>query len=116
MSVMNRGKEKVILPRSGPDDFWTEVHRHYAGDDQLRWKYLAMLSLRTNADWPLECIGRAFGHPKGHVSRCLRKIQQELQTNFDPPPELLRVRRDCRSDSRQRCPNTADERRNGAGE
>jgi hypothetical protein len=88
MSVMNADKVKVILPRSGPDQFWTEVHRSYAGEDQRTWKYLAMFSLRVNGGWALDHIGRAFGHPKGHVTRCLRRIERELRENFAPPPDL----------------------------
>jgi hypothetical protein len=37
MSVMNADKVKVILPRSGSDEFWTEVHRSYANDDPRKW-------------------------------------------------------------------------------
>jgi hypothetical protein len=88
MSIMNADKIKVILPRSGPDGFWTEVHRNYAGEDQRAWKYLAMFTLRVNGGWSLENIGRAFGHPKGHVMRCLRRIEQELRANFEPPADL----------------------------
>lgn len=88
MSVMNVDKVKVILPRSGPDAFWTEVHRSYAGEDQRTWKYLAMFTLRVNGGWSLDNIGRAFGHPKGHVMRCLRRIEQELRDNFAPPADL----------------------------
>lgn len=88
MSVMNADKVKVILPRSGPDHFWMEIYRHYAGDDQRTWKYLAMFVLRVNGGWAVEHIGRAFGHPKGHVTRCLRKIEQELRERFEPPDDL----------------------------
>jgi hypothetical protein len=88
MSVMNVDKVKVILPRSGPDGFWTTVYRSYAGEDQRAWKYLAMFTLRVNGGWSIDNIGRAFGHPKGHVTRCLRRIEQELRENFEPPAEL----------------------------
>lgn len=88
MSVMNSDKVKVVLPRSGPDQFWMEIYRSYAGDDQRTWKYLAMFVLRVNGGWAVEQIGRAFGHPKGHVTRCLRKIEQELRERFAPPDDL----------------------------
>jgi hypothetical protein len=88
MSVMNADKVKIILPRSGPDHFWTEIHRSYAGDDQRTWKYLAMFALRVNGGWALDHIGRAFGHPKGHVTRCLRRVERELREKFSPPADL----------------------------
>lgn len=88
MSVMNAAKVKVVLPRSGPDQFWTEVYRTYAGEDQRIWKYLAMFTLRVNGGWAVDHIGRAFGHPKGHVTRCLRRIEQELRERFAPPDDL----------------------------
>lgn len=48
-----------------------------------------MLALRENAGWPLEQIGLVFGHPKGHVTRCLVKIKQELRRRFHMSPEVL---------------------------
>jgi hypothetical protein len=83
---MNELGFKIVLPRGGPDEFWQQVHDHYAGASPLKWKYLAMLALRENAGWPLDCIGLAFGHPKGHVSRCLQQVSDELRRNFQPPP------------------------------
>lgn len=100
MSVMNADKVKVILPRSGADEFWTEVHRSYADDDPRKWKYLAMLSLRVNGGWPVECIGRAFGHPKGHVTRCLSRVQQELRDRFAPPPDAIALPEDRSTENR----------------
>lgn len=82
MSVMNRDKVKVVLPRSGPDEFWQLVEEHFAGEDLLKWKYLAMLALRENAGWPLDQIGLVFQHPKGHVTRCLEAIKRELRGRF----------------------------------
>ncbi len=82
MSTIRRDGTKIVLPKSGPDPFWKTVHEHYAGEDQRKWKYLAMLALRENAGWPLEKIGLAFGHPKGHVTRCLQRIKGEMQAEF----------------------------------
>ena len=62
MSVILPHGEKVILSRTGADEFWNRIREHYAVEDPRKWKYLAMLALRENAGWPLECIGRAFGH------------------------------------------------------
>ena len=89
MSTMRQDETKIVLPRSGPDDFWRLIHRHYAADDDKKWKYLAMLALRENAGWPLEHIGQVFGHPKGHVTRCLETIKGELRKRFRMSPELL---------------------------
>ena len=48
-----------------------------------------MLALRENAGWPLERIGVVFGHPKGHVTRCLSKIKSELRQHFEMSPNIL---------------------------
>lgn len=89
MSVARPNGTKILLPRSGPDQFWQLIHDHFAGDDARRWKYLAMLALRENAGWPLDRIGNVFGHPKGHVTRCLARIKQELREDFEASPEFL---------------------------
>jgi len=73
---------KIVLPRTGADVFWKTVHEHYAGEDQRKCKYLAMLALRENAGWPLDKIGMVFGHPKGHVTRCLDRIKRDLREEF----------------------------------
>lgn len=87
MSVM-RNSEKFILPRAEPKTFWSAIHDDYAGEDPRKWKYLAMLALRETANWPLDRIGRAFKHPKGHVSRCLERVKEELADRFRPEPPL----------------------------
>lgn len=48
-----------------------------------------MLALRENAGWPLDRIGKVFGHPKGHVTRCLARIKQEMRVTFNAEPEFL---------------------------
>ena len=50
-----------------------------------------MLALRENAGWPLEQIGLVFGHPKGHVTRCLVKIKCELRARFHMSPDVLEL-------------------------
>lgn len=82
MSTVNRHGVKVVLSRDGVNHFWQIVQRDFAAESGLKWKYLAMLALRENAGWSLEHIGLAFGHPKGHVSRVLEKIKQEIQDRF----------------------------------
>jgi len=89
MSVARPNGTKILLPRSGPDQFWQLIHDHFAGEDARKWKYLAMLALRENAGWPLDRIGNVFGHPKGHVTRCLARIKGELRQDFDASPEFL---------------------------
>ena len=89
MSITQQNGSKIVLPRTGPDDFWKLIHDHYAAEDPRKWKYLAMLALRENAGWPLERIGAVFGHPKGHVTRCLEKIKSELRLRFRMSPNIL---------------------------
>jgi hypothetical protein len=89
MSVSRPDGTKILLPRSGPDQFWQLIHDHFAGEDTRKWKYLAMLALRENAGWPLDRIGAVFGHPKGHVTRCLSRIKYELRKEFQAAPEFL---------------------------
>lgn len=89
MSVSKPDGTKIHLPRSGPDHFWQVIHQHFAGNDGRKWKYLAMLALRENAGWPLDRIGNVFGHPKGHITRCLSRIKEELRTRFAASPEYL---------------------------
>lgn len=83
MSVTRRNGTKVILPRSGPDAFWDALGEQFEADDERTWKYLAMLALRENAGWPVERIGRAFAHNKGHVTRCLERIKEEIRLRFN---------------------------------
>ena len=41
------------------------IIRHYAKADAAQVGYLAMLALRENAGWPLECIGYVFQPSQG---------------------------------------------------
>lgn len=99
MSVTRRNGTKIILPRTGADEFWKLIHENFAGEDERKWKYLAMLALRENAGWPLDKIGNVFGHPKGHVTRCLSKIKHDLREQFQSSPEFLELDPDSLSDS-----------------
>jgi hypothetical protein len=83
MSVINTQGLKVLLPRIGPDDFWTRVLDEYAAEQPRRWRDVAMLALRENAGWPLERIGLVFGHTRGHVARCLDRVKAELRERYD---------------------------------
>ncbi len=99
MSVMNEDHIKVLLPRSGVHQFWETVDQHYAQRDPRKWKYLAMLALHECAGWSLEQISRAFDCSKGHVSRCLKTVREDLQGRFRPPPDWhSRRRADARDD------------------
>lgn len=84
MSVVDSRQVKVLLPRSGLDPFWQRLLAEAAGDS-LRRKYLAMLALRENSGWPLDAIGGVFEHPKGHVSRVIRRLKNELREALSNP-------------------------------
>ncbi len=86
MSIVDRENKKVVLPRTGPDEFWQAVAEDFAGNDRRKWRYLAMLVLRETAGWPLEYIARTFKHKPGHITRCLDRIKEELQSTFFSPP------------------------------
>lgn len=88
MSTINQDGTKVVLPRRGPDEFWRSIRKHYAGRDRRKWTHLAMLALRESAGWNLDWIGMAFGHTKGHITRCLQQVRGEVQRTFLFPPEL----------------------------
>ena len=98
MSVTKRNGTKIILPRTGPDEFWKLIYDNFAFEDARKWKYLAMLALRENAGWPLDRIGNVFGHPKGHVTRCLAKIKKDLREEFQSSPEFLELDPDSLSE------------------
>lgn len=86
MTITNqRHSERVILPRMNGDEFWEAVREHYAQEDPRCWKFLAMFALHTTAGMSIEKIGHAFGHPPGHVSRCLQIVRRELRERFRPP-------------------------------
>ncbi len=98
MSVVRRDGLKVVLPRTGADIIWRLIHEHFAAEDPRKWKYLAMLALRENAGWPLEQIGLVFGHPKGHVTRCLSQVRADLRERFALSSHLLDPTEDERLD------------------
>ena len=84
MSVVNSRQEKIVLPRSGADGFWRMIMEHYAGTDQRRWKYLAMLALRENGGWPLETIGLVFDHPRATSAAALTRSKPNCGTASTP--------------------------------
>lgn len=83
MSVTQRDGTKLVLHRTGPDAFWDAIDAEFGPDDERTWRYLAMLALRENAGWPVERIGRAFQHNKGHVTRCLDRIKETIRNRFN---------------------------------
>lgn len=91
LSIACKNGTKVVLPRTGPDHFWRLIREEYAAEDRRKWKYLAMVALRENAGWPLDRIGAVFGHPKGHVTRCLTNIKRELRERFRMSPDVLEL-------------------------
>ncbi|MEZ6066830.1 MAG: hypothetical protein R3B90_14250 [Planctomycetaceae bacterium] len=84
MSMMRRDGTKTVVDHTGPEVFWDAVEDHFTDNDRY-WKLLAMLALRENAGWTVERIGKAFGHARGHVTRCLEQIKQELRLRFQEP-------------------------------
>ena len=119
MTILGPDRQKIDVPKTGPDPFWDAVHEHYLDvpDEELpglatdaharrarehRWKSLAMLALKENAGWPISRISRAFGHDPGHVARCLSKVTDDLrealrlEPTLDPKtqPNRRRYRRD----------------------
>lgn len=89
MTVVNSKHSKILLPRSGPDLFWQLLAEHYALEDEMRWRDLAILSLREIAGWTHERIGLAFGLNRGTVCRCLQKIKRELRQQFGWENDVL---------------------------
>lgn len=92
MSTVTQKNLKIVLPRCGADEFWQLIHRHYAGSNPLRWKQLAMLALREDAEWPIERIAFLFSHSKGHVVRSLENIKCEIREQFSLSPEWHHAR------------------------
>ncbi len=86
MSVVDQRNVKVLLPRTGADEFWQTISDGFADADARRWKYLAMLALRENAGWSLEQIAKAFRHQPGHVCRCIENIKAEVREYFFNAP------------------------------
>jgi hypothetical protein len=82
MTIINRRYQRVVLHQSGIDHFWQMLQEHYAGDNALRWRRLAMLSLRVNSGWSLEQLGFLFGRDKGEIARALKRLRKELRTRF----------------------------------
>ena len=81
MSIMNADiTERVLGSRN--DRLWDLIQRDWAGDDPQRWKVLACLHLRLHCQWPVETIGRAFGHARGHILRLVNNGLTELQQTY----------------------------------
>ena len=91
MTIIRQNGEKTLLPRLNGEDFWDLMHEQYAKERPDKWKGLAMLALRENAGWPLEKIGKVFGHHKGHVLRILKKTKKDLRNRFEQSPDWLRM-------------------------
>jgi hypothetical protein len=89
MTIMNERHERIVFPRTTLHEFWNTLQDHFAHTDPQQWKRLAMLALRENSGWTVEQIGRAFGHPRGHVSRLLQLTKQQIRSRFDVPHGVL---------------------------
>lgn len=82
-----RAGEKIVLPRTR--DMWRHIELHWAGDNRVRWKALAMLHLHVHCNWSLTMIGKAFGQHRGRVSRLIRNAQRRLAEQFEPCEDIL---------------------------
>lgn len=95
MSMTDKKGSKIVLDRAGRDAFWDLVADRYAEDDPRKWRYLAMLALRENAQWSLELIGKAFGHHRGHVTRCLTQVRMKLRQELGQEPNIWGDDQEC---------------------
>jgi hypothetical protein len=105
MTIINERSERVVFPRTTLHDFWLTLQQHFAQRDPQHWKYLAMLALRENSGWTTEQIGHAFGHSRGHVSRCLYLVKRALRSRFQIPPGVLSAEDDGFSDPLDAAPS-----------
>lgn len=86
MTIVDKYAQKILIARNDSDELWVCIQRHFAGENAQRWRYLAMFALRETAGWNLDQIGLAMGHTRGHVSRCLRSIRDDLRQRFRLEP------------------------------
>lgn len=86
MTLIDRHEQKIPLPRAGVSELWTRVQNHFAQDDPVVWRDLAMLALRESSGWTLEQIGTAMGLTRGHVCRRLQSVKQDLRQRFCAEP------------------------------
>jgi len=82
MTIVNRRQQRVVLERSGIDQFWRTLQEHYAGTRASRWRRLAMLSLRVNSGWTLEQLGLLFHRDKSEIARALAAVRKQLRARF----------------------------------
>lgn len=82
MSVTNRRGEKVRLSRDGADPIVAQLIAGYAVD-RCRLRGLVMVLLYEQGGLTLEQIGTALDHPKGHVSRRIRKVKEDVAAGFE---------------------------------
>ena len=82
MSTILPSGEQAERPRLAEHEFWHDLERHYAGRDPERWKWLAIITLREVAGWPLERIGRVFGYTRGHLARQIGVILARMERQF----------------------------------
>ena len=88
MSTAKEDKTKIVLPRTGPELFWEKILDNYAGDDPLRWRWLAMFALSDVCHWPVDRIAKTFEIAKGHVTRSINRVKDDLRDNFDLPDDF----------------------------
>ncbi len=89
MSVINRNGLKVILGKDGMSEIWRQLQKDYLSRKPYRQRWMAMFCLREMCGWTIESISFVVGQPKGHVSRCLKRIKEELVEQFEVSPTLF---------------------------
>ncbi len=82
MSLVSSDRSTRLVLRY-PGQLWDVIETDWAGDDRQKWKVLACVHLRLHCQWNLDMIGRAFGHPKGHVHRLVTGGLAQLREALD---------------------------------
>lgn len=82
--ILESGKRRRTSPKRSK--FWNVAAKLYADgpslrrqDSRIRWKRMAMFSLRVNSHWSLTQIGFVFGHHRGHVLRSIEFVRHGLR-------------------------------------
>jgi len=83
MSTTRPDGTKIVVSRNDANFFWATVEKQFAANNTKKWKHLGMLALRETAHWSIDSIAEAFGHHRGYVVRCLKKIKDELRDQFE---------------------------------
>lgn len=81
MTIIQQGETEPFFGQRN-DRLWDLIQSDWAGENPRRWKALACIHLRLHCQWPLESIGRAFGHARGHILRLINDGLDDLQQTY----------------------------------